>query len=508
MGQLQKIVDEEVKTVSNYYEETFENERGKVVTVKIAITDMWDIWVRVSILFGNRLHRVGAMPFYVMDDGEVRYIKSGTELFGLLFKLGAKVRWSDKVNGAITKSEFYQYVGCHATAYDMIATLPHFPPIEGVYYSKQIEPCQTRMLDQLIDKINYATPVDRVLLKACFMTPFWGGPGGSRPAFLLDGEESDEAGRRGIGKTTITDVLSQLCGDAIDISNKTDGEDIKKRLLGGGESRMVRLDNVKSTNFSNEAIESLITIGKVSGHRMYVGQSTVMNWFTFIMTFNDACLSKDMAQRTIIIRLKRPQYDANWETDLRAFVVAHRDEIIADIGYELGREVQAATTGKIRFPYWEKMVLSKACNGDLDEISKRIKEEQDGSDTDDQFSEDIKEVIESNIYKLFRRDAGNGNIIYFNPEKDVLGISKRMVCEWVRHLFANGTSLRTISKKISSSRIPEIWHEQKVYRGDNYYIWRGGLESSFEGFPKSCWRICKQIGDRGEVIECSTWQFD
>lgn len=507
---LTQQAEEEGRTICNFYEETYTIECPKTgvektVTTRRPITDMWEIWIKVSMLCDNRLHRVGGLPFYVMDGGEIRYIKNATELFGLLFKLGAKIKWADKMTGAVSKGEFYQYVGYHATAFDMVSTLPHYPPIDRVYYGKAIEPKQTGRLDEMIDMINYATPVDRILLKSFFMTPFWGGPGGSRPAFLIDGQTSDEAGRRGIGKTTLTDLLALLCGgEAIDVSNKTDGEDIKKRILGAGEARIVRMDNVKSDNFSNEVIESLITIGRISGHRMYIGQATMMNWFSFVMTFNDAQLSKDMAQRTIIIRLKRPKYDPDWETNLRFFIERHADEIIADIGYELTRNATVSTTGKLRFPYWEKMVLSKVAGDELPAITARIKGEQDGSDTDDQLSEDIREILEGRISNLWRVEAGTGNKKYFDPATDCLGLSKGMVCDWLKPLFSANSSRRFRGRKLEASLIPELSKIRKQHRGYFYYFWVGGAASRGEELPPSVWRV----NDENGVVNVEEWRFD
>jgi hypothetical protein len=41
-------------------------------------------------------------------------------------------------------------------------------------------------------------------------------------------------------------------------------------------------------------------------------------------------MSKDMAQRMVVIRVKRPVYDKNWEDETQQFIEKYRWEIIAD----------------------------------------------------------------------------------------------------------------------------------------------------------------------------------
>lgn len=470
-------------TLTNYYDDV--DEDGE--PIKIAITDISAIWRELEKACEGRLKRIGSLPFFVQPSGEIRIFGSTNELFGFFFSRGMNIRWSDRTNGAITKSEFLCYIGTVAEAYDLITALPHYPPIKEIFCSRTIAPAKTDKLDGLINMFNFATDVDRQLLKAMFMTPFWGGAGGTRPAFLIDGLVNDAMGNRGIGKTSITDALVHLCGDCVDISNKTDGEDIRKRLLTCGDVRIVRMDNIKSSTMSNDVIESLITAKKMSGHKLYTGHKSVPNWFTYVMTFNDAMLSRDMAQRTVIIRLKRPTYSASWYTDICEYIDRHREALIADIGYELTRKSDSKSS-VTRFPVWERDVLSKACT-DMKAVLAQIAEEQANSDSDSQLSEEIRDVLISRISKLYRYKEFTHEKVYFDPYKNDIAISRAVVYGWVAPLFGKDATRQYVSKRFESARPSEIYKDAKIYLGDRYLLWLGNPESRLKaGKPISIWR--------------------
>jgi hypothetical protein len=338
--------------------------------------------------------------------------------------------------------------------------------------------------------MNYATDADRVMLKAMFMTPFWGGGGGARPAFLIDGLENDPLGNRGIGKTSITDALSLLCGDCVDMGKKTDPEDVKKRLLTCGDVRLVRMDNIKSSNLSNEALESLITIRRVNGHRMFIGYASIPNWFTYVMTFNDAEMSRDMAQRTMVIRLRRPTYTSNWITDVSNFIEKNRVKIIQDIAAELVRESAEGETAT-RFPAWERQVLVKAAGDHLGDVINNIKREQSETDNETHLTEDIREIMHAKISKYWRPANTGYDRIYLDPTDCSIAIKRSTVLGWVSDLLGGG-SRRYIAKKFDQVCPSEFYCDAKIYRGDYYLIWQGGHKSRKRTPPVTTWRVSNE----------------
>ncbi len=120
---------------------------------------------------------------------------------GLFGWLGAQhpIHWMK--NGP-TKGEVFAELRRTAIQYAGIELLPHEPLIEGTYYRGKVpEPGAGFYLKWLVDRFCPETTIDRDLIKAAFITPFWGGPPGKRPIFTI----TSDAGR-GVGKTTLGGV--------------------------------------------------------------------------------------------------------------------------------------------------------------------------------------------------------------------------------------------------------------------------------------------------------------
>jgi len=156
-------------------------------------------------------------------------------------------------------------------------------------------------------------------VRACFLTLAWGGPPGARPAWLFTSADDKGAGR-GVGKSAVAKVAARLVGGHIDLAANERMPDVITRLLTPDalERRVVLLDNVKSLKLSWGELEALIRNDSVSGHRLYHGESRRPNTLTYCLTLNGAALSRDMAQRCVIVKLARPQYGPTWEEDTYA----------------------------------------------------------------------------------------------------------------------------------------------------------------------------------------------
>lgn len=492
---LSEILVDEERTVRNF--DTVVSDKGKVT--KKPFRDIPEIWRKIQTITDGKLHRVGSTPFFVQPSGEVIKFHQASKLFAFLYERGAIVNWSDSTPGAISKTEMHNYCGIVAKQYELITSLPHYPKLPECFYAKDIPPEQNGTLDTLVNMLYFATDADRQLLKALFMTPFWGGGGGQRPSFIIDGLENDAEENRGIGKTTITKFLATLCGESVDVSSRTDGEDIKKRILTSNDSRLVRMDNIKAGTLSSEVLESLITADRISGHKMYEGHGSMPNWFTYVLTFNGAVLSRDMSQRSMIIRLKRPEkYDAAWESNVTAYIQENRYRLIADIGYELSREM-AGTKSQTRFAHWERAVLAKASN-DLPTVLAAIAKEQRETNSDNQLADEIREIMVSNISKIWRASNTGSDRVDLNPDTDVVAIKRSEVFKWLAPLFPKDTSRKMIGKKFESAKVTEFYFKAPPYRGDYYLIWRGGAPNRTDP-PTSAWRVCHQANNRIEVAE-------
>jgi len=237
-----------------------------------------------------------------------------------------------------------------------VEAIPHWPPIQTHYYTCPIpEPGDGRTLFELIEMHCLETDLDRELAVAMYATAAWGGPPGTRPAFLI----TASAGR-GKGKTRYAQNFARVFGGQLDISPQENIGDIKQRLLSpeAAKKRIATLDNLKTPRFSWADFENLITADCISGKRMYVGDVSRPNLLTRTITLNGASLSTDMAQRVVEIRLREPNYDAGWEERVQGFIDGNREQIIADCIGLLQRPAKPMKRHS-RWATWEAQVLSK-----------------------------------------------------------------------------------------------------------------------------------------------------
>lgn len=477
----QDEIDDSRKLISNFWVEEYRDDQNKRKFVRHG-KDASSIWKNLRDAIGPTIRRVGHRVFVIADE-QIRYLKKSSEMFGWCLSQGVTFDWG---NGSdmISKEEFFLYLQNTADRYDFATHLPHYPSAENFFYTRSLEPKSTGRLEELLEFFSPATSYDRDLIKAALITPFWGEYFGNRPAFLVDGMDVPDDNKKGIGKSTITEVLQILCGDYIDLSSKMDGEEIKKRVLTSGDNRIIRFDNIKTNKLSSGAIESFITASKISGHLMYLGHCSIPNLFGYYLTFNDASLSKDMAQRCVVIKVKRPVYDSYWLVKLHTLINNHRDEILQDIGHYLTKETEDVTP-ITRFPIWERAVLAK-CTDDLKAIQVMIKTAQNVVDDEDNLRDDIRDIVYERLCELLKN---------IDPAKTSLGINRRVVVQWCSGLFPKGATYRSVLKNIERNLPHAFLPNFKTYSGAQYFIWsHARYEASLSGEksqhePTGCHRV-------------------
>jgi hypothetical protein len=281
--------------------------------------------------------RVGSLLFCEGPDHQPVFLESPQQLFAWVSDQ-AFVEWA-KGPGLVPQEQFHAYLRMHAEGYDAVETVPHFPPRPRTYYMHPPLPeTDGSYLNHLVGRFNPHTPRDGNLIMAYVVSLFFGGPPGTRPAWLVTGPPGDPQGGRGVGKSKVIELPSRLVGGAVEISPHEDIIAVKKRLLSpeGMRARVARLDNVKSLRFSWDDLEGLITAPVISGHRLYQGEARRPNTLLWGITLNGASLSKDMAQRCMIVVVNRPQYSPTWEAELREFIDTNRWQIINDVRLFLG----------------------------------------------------------------------------------------------------------------------------------------------------------------------------
>lgn len=270
--------------------------------------------------------------FATKGDDKVQLLEECDDFFAWLDGL-CKVDWASGPD-KISQKRFFLYYLQNCQSFEAVETHPHFPKLNGVYYHHP-DPSEggaaPTKFEQLLAMFSPYSSVDAALIKAMFVTVMWGGDTGSRPAFLITGPPGDLG--RGVGKSFLAQSVSELCGGMVAVDPSAKIEKVKTRLLSKGAiiKRVAVIDNIKTSKFSWGEFEGLVTAPVISGHHMYVGENQRPNHLTWILTVNGATVSEDIAQRTVVIKLARPEYAPDWQPTILKFIDEHRWEIIADI---------------------------------------------------------------------------------------------------------------------------------------------------------------------------------
>ncbi len=435
-------------------------------------------------LWKEPLRRVGAQVFGIHDD-QATFFKNTSEFFAWMATQDIRIDWAKSGDGLVEKGELFKYLSFSVKKFDFVSNSPHWPPLKGVHYLKPPQGMATGALDQLISMFQPSTEFDRQMLKAALITPFWGGRGGSRPLFVLDGEEKDPEGGRGIGKSKFVEVVAYLSGGFIDLDLTMKADDVKKRLLGATTEMIVRYDNVKALKASSEVLENLVTSPVINGHMMHFGNASRPNYFTYFMTFNGANLSKDLAKRMVHIRLKRMEDSSNWDENMLSFLEDNKGNILADVAAFFDSPVPAHRT-HTRFGAWEKAVAQRILGRPLDPATE-ILDRQIGADDDQHLTEDLVDCFESNISRFYRRPFGGG-IACVDPNGIPILIERNMAVEWVRKcLHLNGVSKRYLLNKIRLANVPQISALDWKRGPHRFIVWNKPPDYSGKG-----WRLVSE----------------
>lgn len=330
------------------------------------------------------------------------------DAFGAWLHTVADIRWaasdSNPRNAAgfvltpCNKSEVFEFMKATSEpSYRSIQGLPHEPPMRGVYYLPAKLPEATGVrLAELLDMLNPETEMDRQLLKAFILTPAWGGEPGRRPPFVLSSHHG-----RGVGKTaTATLITDVLWGGTITIKPEETFEKIIGRMLGneGLSCRCTLLDNIKG-RLEGQSIEGLVTSRTIDGWRPHHGQFSRPNDFTYVITANTARLSKDLADRSVVIVLGKRRHEVSFVERATGFVQEHRAQIIADC---LG-ELRSEPKGKIlaadrdRWQDWQDSVLCRCENPTA--LARLIIDRRAGVDDDGEDAERVATAIRAYLTK-------------------------------------------------------------------------------------------------------------
>jgi hypothetical protein len=407
--------------------------------------------------------RVAEVLFVRGDGHRPVFLDSSTQLFGWVDGF-ARVYWAGGAE-MITQERFFEHVRkFSAERFDAIESVPHWPPMPATYYMHPpVEPkAAGPLLDEFLGFFRPETDVDRELIRAAVLTPFWGGPPGKRPVFRIEGPADDppELGGRGTGKSTLPVIISRLAGGYVDLEDGEEFPAFKTHLLSNeeGRKRIVRIDNVKTLRLSWAALEAFITSPVISGHALYRGEGQRPNVITVFITVNGGSLSKDMAQRVIPIRLKRPTYTPRWDDEIEDFLDAHRWGLIAEIIGTLAAERPAFAT-TTRWAVWEEAVLGRC--GLLAECQKAIADRIEAIDADDEEAVDIEALF---VKKLL----GHRH----NPDVQNIKIPVSDAAEWFSEYLKKPIASCTATGILRTKPLKRLVYRRT--KTERFWVWMGG----------------------------------
>lgn len=406
-------------------------------------------------------------------DDEYNAIDRPPKLFAWI-QQRTQVFWADSGEGKVSKSEFFEAVTREAEDFDSIQDAPHFPPIRRVLYRNTFEVGEVADLIAFADQFSPATPVDRILILAAIVTPFWGGPGGQRPFFVVS-----SGGRRGGGKTTLMEYISRLANagepgmHSIGCREEWDG--LKRRLINSRDfdPRVVCLDNFKGHAITGSTLESLVTSRTVNDWQLYTGSAVKPNHYVYSATGNYVQQSEDMASRTVEIKLKPAEFNTVWaesmeRTDWR--------RVISGIAafFQLPRvEVDSPN----RFALWCADVLGRLDNPDdvIREI--RCRAESLSSETDDAL--EIRSVITQtlNNFKVSKQ-----NVFISSARLSRLFEGSRVAGR--RDWSAKGAS-QYVSRHLDSKHLLEL--SPRRTNTENGFLWQAGEDETIVNLDNAPW---------------------
>jgi len=410
------------------------------------LPDPDDVWT---------LDRADSLFAYLSEEAEVRWTKREAE---------------DQLTGDVrnppTKGEFFASMKAKATPnYESIEFLPHEPPRQNCYYQPMRLPRATGdALKELREHLNAETDLDRDLMIACFLTMAWGGPPGRRPAFVYTSDHG-----QGSGKTRTVLLLAEPWGGAFTAGEHEDWETVRTRLLDDRalRQRAVIIDNVRG-KLARSGLEAAVTSEVIDGKRMYLGQFSRPNILTWLITANTPALSKDLADRSVVIKVGKPKHDAgDFEDWSSRFIAENRAQLMADALDILKRGPVAELDPALRdrWGLWQDSVL--CCFPNANELASYIKSGRPEVD------QDLNDAIEiSRIFHLIAERMG------LNADEIRLSVSKKDLRTWLVH---EGTIVHTKSLKGTTMWIDGLrglkplkpLHDDPHHGSERRWLWIG-----------------------------------
>ena len=352
----------------------------------------------------HKLFVKGVEHGQIGTDRDVEYIESASDL-GAYLQSECDVSWTDQAvskDGDPVRSPTYSELMSALRVrtphyYTKIEQIPHEPKIDGMYYTTTIDTGDGSTLDEFVELFNPKTGYDQKFIRSAIVTPFWGGTLNGSPAITVTSEYG-----RGSGKSAFVETISRLYGGMIDISADSDDFDwseVMQRVLTDEamKYRIARIDNIKGKVDAGQ-LESMITARQLSGKKMYHGDATVPNVYTWFLTVNTPEYSTDLAERSMVIELGKPDYSFPFDEKVDEFINHHRRALLEDIKAEL-KAPKTPVDETTRFAMWERDVLG--IHDNPNELIGEIKRRRGHVDAEGDEAREALQIIEDMVAEKF-----------------------------------------------------------------------------------------------------------
>ena len=173
-------------------------------------------------------------------------------------------------------------------------------------------------IERLLDDFNFATPSDRSRMLACILTPglvLGGFLRGRAPIIVHEADQSQT------GKTYAQRCIAALYGEELRIvSPRTEGvgsleESISTRLIQGGA--LIQIDNVRG-RIDSQKLEAFATAESTFMARAAYSSEIEVDPRSFVLflTSNGMESTRDLANRSVIVRLRKHPDEFQFQQDL------------------------------------------------------------------------------------------------------------------------------------------------------------------------------------------------
>ena len=277
-------------------------------------------------------------------------------------------------------------------AYSGTSELPHVPTIPKILYTKKFTPVPTphKLFHLLMAQLYPHTkdPMDLILIKAMFITPMWGGPRGTRPIFLIKGQDQN------VGKSSLAEMVINLYGGAIDYNKEQPDYELEKRLFSDehNQHRIIYYDNCKIED--DQRLSAMVTQCQWQGRGLGKESSHIDNNHTIIITMNrtESGLQRDLSTRSCSIMLMQPtDKQRQMFSQINQQVAKNQQRILSIIHNILSDspawDVTTGNTGTFRFREFAQQVIGRLCdsrkqfNDVMEYINQNIIEDDDETST-------------------------------------------------------------------------------------------------------------------------------